>query len=133
MTRARMLWAMASVLAVAQNDTLLLFGQGLRTVYALRKLPGRLSEWLPFIVMQSGVQWRRMRRVTPRERRESAMGKGNAMSFGDVLWVLAVFAFWGGVFSLMFLFVRLISRGRDDEETACDLPSQTDAASHAPA
>lgn len=54
------------------------------------------------------------------------------MSFGDVLWVLAVFAFWGGVFGLMYYFVRLISRGRDNEETACDLPepsAQTEAAS----
>jgi hypothetical protein len=59
------------------------------------------------------------------------------MSFSDVLWVLAVIAFWGGVFCLMFLFVRLISRGRDDEETACDLPSDTispaDTSMHAPA
>lgn len=60
------------------------------------------------------------------------------MSFGDVLWVLAVFAFWGLVFGLMFLFVGLISRGRDNEETACELPSpmmatRTDTASHAPA
>lgn len=56
------------------------------------------------------------------------------MSFGDVLWVLAVFAFWGGVFCLMFFFVRLISRGRDVEETACDLPEpipQAETASHA--
>ncbi|HEY7340849.1 MAG TPA: hypothetical protein VH591_08210 [Ktedonobacterales bacterium] len=59
------------------------------------------------------------------------------MSFGDVLWVLAVFAFWGGVFCLMFFFVALISRGRDDEETACELPSETassaDTTMHAPA
>lgn len=53
------------------------------------------------------------------------------------LWVLAVFAFWGLVFGLMILFSGLISRGRDNEETACELPtpttSQTDASSHAPA
>lgn len=59
------------------------------------------------------------------------------MSFGDVLWVLAVFAFWGGVFVLMFYFVSLISRGRDGEETVCDLPMETaspmEASSHAPA
>ena len=59
------------------------------------------------------------------------------MSFGDVLWVLAVFAFWGGVFCLMFFFVALISRGRDDEETACELPTETasptDTTMHAPA
>jgi len=56
------------------------------------------------------------------------------MSFGDVLWVLAVFAFWGGVFCLMFFFVRLISGGRDGEETTCDLPEptpQAETASHA--
>ncbi|HEX5156227.1 MAG TPA: hypothetical protein VFW17_03325 [Ktedonobacterales bacterium] len=56
------------------------------------------------------------------------------MSFGDVLWVLAVFAFWGGVFGLMFFFVALISRERDDEETACDVPEpipQAEMASHA--
>jgi hypothetical protein len=56
------------------------------------------------------------------------------MSFGDVLWVLAVFAFWGGVFGLMYLFVWLISRGRDEEETACDLPepnAQTETATQA--
>ncbi len=47
------------------------------------------------------------------------------MSFGDVLWVLAVFAFWGGVFVLMFYFVWLISRGRDGEETTCELPEST--------
>ena len=55
----------------------------------------------------------------------------------DSLWVLVVFAFWAGLFGLMFLFVALISRGRDDEETACDLPSETassaDTAMHAPA
>jgi hypothetical protein len=55
----------------------------------------------------------------------------------DSLWVLAIFAFWGVLFGLMFLFVALISRGRDDEETACDLPSETvssvDTAMHAPA
>jgi len=59
------------------------------------------------------------------------------MSFGDVLWVLAVFAFWGLVFGLMYFFVALISRGRDSEETACELPSamasQTETATHAPA
>lgn len=57
------------------------------------------------------------------------------MSFGDVLWVLAVFAFWGLVFGLMVLFTGLISRGRDGEETTCELPSATatDTATHAPA
>jgi hypothetical protein len=59
------------------------------------------------------------------------------MSPGDVLWVLAVFAFWGFVFCLMFLFVRLISRGRDGEETTCEVPqpmaSPVDTAGHAPA
>ncbi|HEU5348385.1 MAG TPA: hypothetical protein VFU63_07210 [Ktedonobacterales bacterium] len=58
------------------------------------------------------------------------------MTFGDVLWVLAVFAFWGLVFALMVLFSGLISRGRDNEEKACDLPSvatsQTDTVTHAP-
>ncbi|MGE5334787.1 MAG: hypothetical protein ACM3N4_08825 [Nitrososphaerota archaeon] len=59
------------------------------------------------------------------------------MSFGDVLWVLAVFAFWGLVFGLMVLFSGLISRGRDGEEMTCELPSATttptDTATHAPA
>jgi hypothetical protein len=59
------------------------------------------------------------------------------MSFGDVLWVLAVFAFWGFVFCLMFYFVSLISRGRDSEETECELPAPThasmEATGHAPA
>lgn len=50
------------------------------------------------------------------------------------LWALAVMAFWGFVFCLMFYFVWLIARGRDSEEAACDLPEptpQSDAASHA--
>ncbi|HEX6543169.1 MAG TPA: hypothetical protein VF040_15540 [Ktedonobacterales bacterium] len=59
------------------------------------------------------------------------------MSFGDVLGVLGVFAFWGLVFGLMVLFSALISRGRDGEETVCDLPapatSQTETSGHAPA
>ena len=75
-----------------------------------------------------------MREVAPRNRRESAVKRGDAKSFSDALWVLAVFAFWGAVFCLMFLFVALISRGRDDEETACDVPEpipQAETASHA--
>ena len=44
------------------------------------------------------------------------------MELSDVLWVLAVFGFWAFVFVLMFSFVWLISRGRDNEETVCDLP-----------
>lgn len=43
---------------------------------------------------------------------------------GDVLWVLAVIAFWAFVALLMFTFVRLISRGRDNEETVCDVPKE---------
>jgi hypothetical protein len=59
------------------------------------------------------------------------------MAFGDVLAVLGVVAFWGLVFALMFLFVALISRGRDGEETVCELPapsgSETQLSGHAPA
>lgn len=75
--------------------------------------------------------------ATPHFRRESAIKKGNAMSPGDVLWVLAVFAFWALVFCLMFLFVSLISRGRDGEETTCEVPQPTpspvDTTGHVPA
>lgn len=42
----------------------------------------------------------------------------------DVIWVLVVFVFWIVVASLMFLFVRTISAGRDDDETVCDLSEQ---------
>jgi hypothetical protein len=44
------------------------------------------------------------------------------MELGDVLWVVAVFAFWALVFVMMFSFVWLISRGHDNEETVCELP-----------
>jgi len=44
------------------------------------------------------------------------------MHLGDVLWVVAVIGFWALVFVLMFTFVRLIARGRDNEETVCELP-----------
>ncbi len=44
------------------------------------------------------------------------------MQLGDVLWVLAVVSFWAFVFVVMFSFVWLISRGRDNEETVCELP-----------
>ncbi|HET9980285.1 MAG TPA: hypothetical protein VFQ32_07570 [Ktedonobacterales bacterium] len=63
------------------------------------------------------------------------------MSIGS-LWVLGVMAFWGLVFVLMIYFCFLISRGRDGEETECDLPSSTatptnttttTTATHAPA
>jgi hypothetical protein len=58
------------------------------------------------------------------------------MSIGS-LWVLGVFAFWGLVFVLMIYFCALISRGRDGEETTCDLPSSTatptTTTTHAPA
>ena len=43
------------------------------------------------------------------------------MQLGDVLWTLAVIGFWALVFVVMFSFVWLISRGRDNEETACEL------------
>lgn len=41
---------------------------------------------------------------------------------GEVLWVLAVVAFWALVFSLMFLLVGRIARERDGEEVVCALP-----------
>ena len=60
------------------------------------------------------------------------------MSIGS-LWALGVFAFWGLVFVLMVYFCFLISRGRDGEETTCDLPESaatppdTTTTTHAPA
>ncbi len=44
------------------------------------------------------------------------------MQLGDVLWALVVIGFWAFVFVVMFSFVWLISRGRDNEETVCELP-----------
>lgn len=108
-----------------------------RAIYACWSAYARRPARQLSTIMYSAIQYRHMRGVAPRHRRESAVRMGDAMSFGDVLWVLAVFAFWGLVFCLMFLFVSLISRGRDNEETACELPSptvsQTDIATHAPA
>jgi hypothetical protein len=47
------------------------------------------------------------------------------MQLGDVLWALVVIGFWAFVFVVMFSFVWLISRGRDNEETVCELPDAT--------
>lgn len=47
------------------------------------------------------------------------------MQLGDVLWVVAVIGFWALVFVMMFTFVWLIARGRDNEETVCDLPTSS--------
>ena len=44
------------------------------------------------------------------------------MQLGDALWAVVVIGFWALVFVVMFSFVWLISRGRDNEETVCELP-----------
>ena len=44
---------------------------------------------------------------------------------GTVIFVLAVVAFWALVFCLMMLFIRMISRGRDNEEVACDVTDES--------
>lgn len=41
--------------------------------------------------------------------------------FGNVIWVIVVIAFWMIVASTVFLFVKTISAGRDDDETVCEL------------
>jgi hypothetical protein len=43
-------------------------------------------------------------------------------TMGDVLWVLVVIGFWMFVGVLMVVFIRIISRSHDDEETVCDVP-----------
>src|SRR5262249_54383193 len=44
-----------------------------------------------------------------------------AMQLGDLLLALAVIGFWALGFVLVFTFVWLISRGRDNEEMVCPL------------
>ncbi|MGH2485968.1 MAG: hypothetical protein ACRDHE_08160 [Ktedonobacterales bacterium] len=41
--------------------------------------------------------------------------------FGDVIWVIVVIAFWMFMASMVFIFVKTISAGRDDDETVCEL------------
>lgn len=43
---------------------------------------------------------------------------------GTVIFVVLVVAFWAFVFCLMMFFIRLISRGRDNEEVACDVTDE---------
>ena len=52
------------------------------------------------------------------------------MQLGD-FWVLAVVGFWALVFVVMFSLVWWSARGRDDEETVCELPdASSGAATH---
>lgn len=40
---------------------------------------------------------------------------------GQVLWLLAAWVFWAGVFSLVFFLVRLVARDCDEEQRVCEL------------
>jgi hypothetical protein len=41
---------------------------------------------------------------------------------GNVIFVLAVVAFWLFVFLLMMVLIRMAAGAHDDEQTACDVP-----------
>ncbi len=41
---------------------------------------------------------------------------------GDVIWVIAVIAFWMGLGALVVFLIRIVASSHDDEEIVCDLP-----------